>query len=162
MRPTGTLAIPCLFSLCALLVARDAWPRAMPAQAGLPENSFQGWSCWGTDGTGVGNICGSGTTDTEWWNMPLPVDAYATFNVREDVYGSYLQTGPWVSCIAEAESVESNNEWTFTTSSRATTSTTGVQWQTLNLGTVSVFGGASLLMYCQATYQGQMAQSNWW
>jgi hypothetical protein len=128
----------------------------------MPETPSQSWSCWGTDGNAVVNTCGSGTTKTQWWFMPLPVDTYATFNVREGAYGGYLQTGSWVSCIAEAASTESGNVWTFTTSSRATTGTTGVQWQTLNLGTVTVFSGAAPSMECQATYQGQIAQSNWW
>src|SRR5262247_1770437 len=86
-----------------LLFPQPASSRAVSATAGRPGQNSDS-SCWDTydNFASILNFCGSGTPNTKTFLIPAPFDAWTTYNVAVRVQAQYLQTGPWVSCVAYA------------------------------------------------------------
>ncbi len=141
------------------LFASSADSAVLPGSAG---RQYDNEGCWSVYYSDVVNNCGSGTTNTQKWLVPVAISVFGTYNVRAKVYGQFLQTGAWASCAAV-----SFDGGLYTVSSRGTTSTSTAGDQELNLGTVFTgwfTGGSYTATYfdCDVTFGGRIDSVNYW
>lgn len=152
--------------MSALLIAAGFGLFASPADSavlpGTAGRQYDNNGCWSVSWSEAINNCGSGTTNTQKWLVPIEIPAFGTYNVRAKVYGQFLQTGAWASCAAVS--------WDgagYVVSSRGTTSTSAASVQELNLGTVPTgwtTGGSYTATYfdCDVTYGGRISAVTYW
>jgi hypothetical protein len=132
--------------------------RNLGAQAGraqLPADA----GCWTVAYNGLVNTCGSGTTNTKKLVVPVPVDSYGTFSFAVKAQGGYLQTGPWVSCVAVASGGYGSDYYGFVSSRATTTASNPATFQDLSLGAMGVGDTPtwmSVYLDCDVTYNGQV------
>ena len=84
------------------MFASSADSAVLPGSAG---RQYTDESCWSVYYSAVINNCGSGTTNTQKWLVPVAIPAFGTYNVRAKVYGQFLQTGAWASCASRMCSI---------------------------------------------------------
>ncbi|MFZ5891245.1 MAG: hypothetical protein ACOY0T_09355 [Myxococcota bacterium] len=113
-------------------------------------------SCFAFSGLNLRNTCGSGTTNTKKYLVPVSAAATGSFTAKVRGEGALSTSGPHVSCVAKAY----QGDGVFI-SARGTTTGAASAFQTFTLGNVNVSSNTGLIFDCDSTFGGKLTAVFW-